>query len=209
MNSSVDLMFGFGGTFRHLDGNTNMTERVRNDLEINKASYNIGFNFNKRLNNRLHFKTGLRYLNLGYKTEKQRLVLPDQNVVEIVFSYDYQFIELPLNLRFEFNQDEIVQTYLETGFNPMFYFSNRFVRFQEDAEKIYSSIPTSEKFNKLHLLYYLGLGTNLMVSDETAIFLQMNIKYNLRNLKDTDDFKEHLYAFGLEVGIRRALSVEE
>jgi len=78
-----------------------MTEQVRNELEESKGNLHVGFNYNRLVSKRLHFKTGARYLSMGYKTKDQILALPGLSDIIVSFTYDYQFIEIPLNLRYD------------------------------------------------------------------------------------------------------------
>lgn len=203
MNSSIDILIGGGGTYRQLKGESNNVD-IRDDLEVSKFNVNLGFNYNRKIRNRVHFKTGLRYLSLGYKTRDQFLDFQGLPATPIQFTYDYQFVEVPLNLRIVSSEVDNVNRFFEIGLAPMFLFGSRKVEFQNGVENISTRQPL-ENFNLIHYALNAAAGMNCYISGETAVFIQFQFRYDFTNLVNIADLKENLYSYGVEVGIRRGL----
>lgn len=208
VNATVDILAGYNSTYRLIDGNGSMTEQTRNDLELRKGTTHLGFNFNKRLSDKVYFKTGARYLTLGYKTKETELVFgDDMTTTNIYFTYDYQFIEVPLNVRFELFKDKTIVPYFELGVSTMYLFGNVQVLYENGMADTRTRRPIGAEFNKLHLAMNVNGGFNYFLSGGgTCLYLQGLIRYDFTNLVDSDNFKEFLYGYGLEVGVRRVIS---
>ena len=209
LNASIDIVGGISSTFRTIDGGGNNTEVVRNDLELNKSNLHVGFNFNLLVTNKVHFKTGIRYLSLGYKTRNQSLDFPGMPSINIFFTYDYQFIEVPLVLRYELVEQKTFSPFFELGLTPMYLFGNKQVQYQGDDIRVTMRRPISSEFNALHLALNGNVGMNYFLpGGGTGIFIQGLFRYDLTNLTDSDNFKEFLYGYGLEIGVRRSVASE-
>lgn len=206
MKSSIDILGGFSSTFRNIDGNGSNTEIVRNDTEIKKGNFHLGFNYNQLLTKKLYLKTGIRYLSLGYQTKPRTLTFADMTTSDIYFTYDYLFIEVPINLRYEFLDQKTMVPFIELGFSPMYFFSNKQVTFQDGEDRVSMRRPITTDFNKLIFAFNANIGVNYFLSDGTCLYLQGLLRYNLTNLVTDVDFKELLYGIGVELGVRRALS---
>ena len=209
MGSSIDILGGFSSTFRSIDGNGSNTELVRNDTELNKGNIHVGFNYNKRIGEKMHFKTGVRYMSMGYKTKERTLTFGDMmTTTNLYFTYDYQFIEVPLNIRYELGGQKKIVPYVELGVSPMYLFGNVQVLYQDGEQDTRTRNPSAD-FNKLHVALNANVGINYVLSGGgTALFLQGIFRYDLINLVDSENFKEFLYGYGLEIGARRSISLE-
>ena len=205
LNSSMDILAGLNLSYRSIDDNGSSVENRRNDLEISKLNYHIGFNYNRFLTSRLYIKSGLRLASMGYKTKQIELVFPIGGQTNVQFIYDYLFLEIPLNLRFEFVENKTVVPFLEAGVSPSFYATNRAAQIQDGEERVYERIPLTADFRSFHLSANVAAGINYFTSSETSLFLQLNYKRHLTNLID-EDFKEKLFSYGIEIGLRRSLS---
>ncbi len=204
LDSSIDILVGGGGTYRQLRGESNNVD-IRDDLEEGKGNFFIGFNYNKKIKNRVHFKTGARYINLGYQTRDQFLDFPGFPSTVIQFTYDYQFIEVPLSLRIVSSEIQDVNRFFEFGVAPMYLFGSKKVEIQDGVDNISTRQPL-DGFNTLHLALHVGVGLEAYVSDETAIFVQFQFRYDFTNLVQSENLTENLYSYGIEVGVRRSLS---
>jgi len=203
---STDIVAGVGSSFRIIDGDGSMTELRRNELEVAKINGHIGFNYNYKIGKSMFLKTGVRFLSLGYKTIAQELVFPNRPSQFITFSYDYFFIELPINVRYEFKTEKKLVPFFELGVAPMFLYSNRKVESREGQEDVSTKERLGVEFNKTHLALNANMGLIYsFVELETQLFLQGGFRYDFTSLVDQDGFSESLYAYGVELGVRRKI----
>lgn len=206
IKSSVDVLGGINVSFRIIDDNGSAVEMVRNETETPKSNYHLGFNFNLRIASKLNLKTGLRLASLGYKTQERVLTFSTGEMTRIQFFYDYLFLEIPVTLRYEFSNDNTLKPFVEMGISPTYYATNRVVKIQdEEEETTYERNPSNTGFKTFHLTGNVAVGLNYYLSEETCLFFQFNYKHHLTNLVNTD-FKEHLWSYGGELGIRRSIS---
>ena len=81
LNSSLDLIGGIEYGYRNLSSSSvPVVVSVRDDIEIGKINFRIGFNYNKRLSEKIFFKTGLRFAISGYKNRENELRFGDQQI---------------------------------------------------------------------------------------------------------------------------------
>jgi len=203
--STADIHIGLNQSYRFIDDGGSETENVRNDLEIPKLNFHIGVNFNRLITSQLYVKSGLRFVSMGYKTEKRDLIFPTGDFTTIQFVYNYLFLEIPLGLRYEFVENTVFIPYIEAGFAPTIYATNTVARVQDGDERIYERIPSMRDFSTFHLSANVAAGVNYNTSTETTLFFQLNYKRHLTNLIE-GDFKERLTAYGIEFGLRRSIS---
>lgn len=208
LTSSVDILVGLDQSYRSINDGGSATELARNDFEIPKLNYHIGLNYNKLIVSKLNFKTGLRFVSMGYKTEKRDLLFPTGEVSSIQFVYDYLFLEIPLGIRYQFVDETVFSPYLELGFSPTIYLTNRAAQIQDGEERIYERIPLMKDFNTFQLSANVAAGVNYSHSAETDFFLQFNYRSHLSNLV-TGDLMEKLNAYGIELGLRRSMAREK
>lgn len=208
ISSSVDILAGLNQSYRVLDDGGSSTELVRNDSEIPKLNFHVGVNFNKLIVSKLHFKSGIRFLSLGYKTRKRDLVFPTGEFTTIQFVYDYLFLEMPLALRYEFVEEAVFVPFVEAGFSPSLYLTNRAAQIQDGFDRVYERVPLMSDFNTFHLSANVAAGVNYNTSSETTLFFQLNYKRHISNLIK-GDFKERLTAYGIEFGLRRSISKDK
>ena len=214
INSSIDLLAGFNLTYRNLDGGGNSVgnavKMTRDESEIRKSNIHIGFNYNKKIDSKRHFKTGLRYLSLGYQSKPITLTFADMSTTEIYFTYDYQFIEVPLQIRFDFADQKTLVPFAEIGLGTTYLLGNVQVLYQDGEEDTRTRNPTGITFNKLLFALNASAGLNYHLPDPgTVIYVQALMRYNVRSLYENNTLRELLFGYGVEVGVRRALSFDE
>jgi len=219
-NSTLDLVAGLEYSYRGLS--TSSKDEIvigimekRNDKETGKLNWRAGFNYNRRLSNRFHLKTGIRLASVGYKGEKKTglryasefvtpdLWVPDPSLPhEVQFIYDYWFVEIPLVGRYELTNKKIAP-FLELGIAPSAYVTTRTktvtdlgtdVNFQDGVEAF--------NFNRFHLVGIFSVGVNFSVSEKVQLFGQPTLRYHLTQLADAA-IEEHLFNYGIEIGARR------
>lgn len=207
-SSSVDLLAGLNQSYRIYENEFTASEMTRNESEIPKFNYHIGVNYNKQISSLLHFKTGLRFVSMGYKTTQRELTFADGSPSTIQFIYDYLFFEIPINLRLEFPKERSIVPYFEAGLAPNFYVSNRAVQVQDGERRVYERMPSATDFRIFHLSANVAVGLNYYSNSDTCIFLQAHYKRHISNLVDTGGF-EYQFAYGVEFGVRRSLETNE
>lgn len=212
--SSIDFVFSVEHTNRVLYGYVETPENSffgsRND-EKGKMSSRIGFNYNLRIRPNIYFKTGLRYAKVGYHSDAQSIRIGTLTIattgnggtigafesVRLGNTINYKFIEVPLVLRYEF-QATAFSPFLEVGLSPHFYLdtgSSRMIKI-DDFEYV--------NFNTLQIVGSLSFGVRYQFSERLQVFGQPIFRYHVTDLSD-DPEEEHLYGFGVELGIRANL----
>ena len=219
-NASIDLVAGLEYSYRSLS--TSSKDEIvagilegRNDKESGKLNWRAGFNYNRRLSNRFHLKSGLRLASVGYNGEKRTglryasefvtpdLWVPDPSLPhEVQFIYDYWFIEIPIAGRFEFTNRKIAP-FLELGIAPSVYVTTR--------TKIVTDLGTDVNFDngvdafdfhQFHLVGFVSFGVNFSINERMQLFGQPTFRYHLTKLVDAA-IEEHLFNYGIEIGVRR------
>ncbi len=204
LSSSIDVLAGFNQSFRVYTNDFTPSEMARNESEIPKFNYHLGVNYNKQLASLLHFKTGVRFVSMGYKTMENDLVFGDGGATTIQFLYDYLFLEIPINLRFEFVEEKKLTPYIEAGLSPNVYLTNRAIQIQNGERRIYERMPSAVDFEKFHLSVNVAAGINYYSDTETALFFQVHYNRHLTNLVNNGGV-EYQLAYGLEIGVRRSI----
>lgn len=219
-NSSIDLIAGLEYSYRSLS--TSSKEEIvvgmlenRNDKESGKLNWRVGFNYNRRLSNKFHLKTGIRLASVGYEGEKKtglryasefvtpELWVPDPSLPhEVQFIYDYWFAEIPIIGRFEF-ADRKVAPFLEFGIAPSVYVTTRTKTVTDLGTDVsFDDGVDAFNFNRFHLVGIFSVGVNFTVSEKMQLFGQPTFRYHLTQLADAA-IEEHLFNYGLEIGVRR------
>jgi hypothetical protein len=221
-NSSIDLVAGLEHSYRSLSTSSTKTNVVytlesRNARELAKLNWRAGFNYNRRLSNRFHLKTGIRLASVGHKDKKQTglryasefvapgVWVPDPSLPhEVQFISDYWFIEIPLAGRFEFS-DKKIAPFLELSVAPSVYITTR----NKTITDLWTSVDfydqaDSYDFNRFHLVGIFSVGVNFTVSEKIQLFGQPTFRYHLTQLADAP-IEEHLFNYGIEIGLRRKI----
>jgi len=221
-NSSIDLVAGLEYSYRSLStSNTNQnvvyTLESRNIRELAKPNWRAGFNYNRRQSNKFHLKTGIRLASVGHKDKKQTglryahefvapgVWVPDPSLPhEVQFIRDYWFIEIPLVGRFEFS-DRKIAPFLELGVAPSVYITTRGQTVTDLGTSVdfYDQVDAYD-FNRFHLVGIFSVGVNFTVSEKIQLFGQPTFRYHLTQLLDVP-IEEHLFNYGIEIGVRRKL----
>lgn len=216
-NTSIDLVGGIDISYRTLSQNGNdfaNTEIIdgRNDEEDSDVAFRFGFNYNKRLTQKVIFKTGIRYMSEGYTRYKSfdGTSWPSGDPVNNGFSefkYNYRFIEIPLMARIELNQNKL-SPYIEFGFSPSVYINTRQVNDNSLTGKstdTYRDPNTSSEMNKLQFVGVVAFGANYQLNESIQLFGQPTFRYHFTKLAATP-VREHLFNYGIEFGARKFLN---
>jgi hypothetical protein len=214
--SSVDFLAGLDYSYRHLRHSSDEPHLIyiinqRNSFEVSNYGWRAGFNYNKRIDEKYHLKTGLRFASVGYKTLKRDLLLtvepeePDPHMPkERQFFYNYWFIEIPIAVRMELNEKKL-SPFFEIGFSPSIYIISRKKTKTDIETEIHFQNESSLGLRKLHLVGFVSVGANYAISANIQLFAQPAFRYHLTSLFDAP-IKGHLYSFGIEAGARRLFS---
>lgn len=220
--SSLDIVGGADYAYRTLSSSidTSFILDGRNAQEKGRIKARFGFNYNRKIKDRLFFKTGLRFASVGYLvTDVKGLIFgSDLDILEgsngsstsmiedrsLKLIEDNYFIEVPLALRYEFPKNK-VSFFIEAGLSPNIYLATR-VKQILDGE-VTTAIVDSAIFNysRMHIVGSLSLGLNFNLNDNWQLFAQPIGRYHFTNLISAAEVQENLYTLGLELGVRRFL----
>ena len=180
-------------------------------------NWRLGFNYNRRLSSRIFLKTGARLASVGYKGEKKTGLRwgtehdgnggwagPDPSLPhEIQLIDDYWFIEVPIAGRFEFGGKRL-RPFIEAGGAPSVYLATRTKTVTDIGTDASFESGKALGFNQWHLVGYLSFGANYDIGERLQLFGQPVFRRHFTKLADAP-IAEHLYNFGMELGVRRKL----
>ena len=218
VKSSVDLVGGVEYSYRYLN-NTSDDPIIQiifdsRDGETGKMNFRGGFNYNRRLSKHLWIRSGVRLASIGYKFEKTELRWPseyDPNTGEytpdptlpheLQAINDYWFLEIPVMGRFEMGEGKW-RPFVELGMSPNIYLTTRAKEVTDLSTKVSYLNNTMDNFNRLHFSGNLSIGMQYQATERLAVFLQPVFRYHFTPLYDAP-IKEHLYNYGIEIGLRK------
>lgn len=219
INLSVDLVTGIEYSYRSL-----RTSRVDpivisildgRNVETGKSNWRFGLNYNKRISAKFFLKTGLRLASIGYKGEKKIGLrwgseitsmgwIPDPSLAhEIQLIHDYLFIELPIVGRYEFKGKKL-SPFIELGVAPSYYLTTRTKKITDIGNESTFQKSPAPHFNSLQVVGLFSMGINYNLNENIQLFGQPIIRYHFSKLIEAP-IEEHLYNFGIELGLRKKL----
>lgn len=209
--TSLDFILGVQSSYRALRLSTEAenTESIslRNLLNIERSdraqreSYStaltVGVNYNFKLRT-FFLKTGFRFTQVGYKAPFLASVILT-SVAQVIGFPDwkyYWFAEIPFVFRYEFSTSKITP-FIEFGSAYYFYL----------ATSIDDSIEVKKVsgINRINLSVNCSVGMNYQLSKRLQLFFQPTFQLFVLPLRD-QLIHEHIYRFGVEIGIRKSLS---
>ena len=221
ISQSIDIVSGIEYSYRNLT--TSSEDEIvtkilesRDNEESGKFNWRIGFNYNRRLTNKLFLRTGLRLASVGYKGEKRTGLrwgseydgmggwVPDPNLPhEIQLIYDYWFAEIPIAGRFELNEKKLAQ-FFELGISPSIYLTTRTKSATDIGTDAEFQNDAIHDFNKVHIVGFVSFGLNYSINEKYQFFGQPILRYHFTKLADRP-IAEYLFNYGIEIGIRRKI----
>ena len=220
INQSIDFVSGIDYSYRNLS--TSSDEEVfakiiddRDEKEVGKLNWRIGFNYNLRITNNLFIKSGLRLSSVGHKGEKETGIkwasefngmewTPDPNLPhEIQLIYDYWFTEIPIAGRFEINKKKL-SPFIEMGVSPAIYMTTRIKEITDLDTNAEFSNKNDNIFNKIQVVGFLSFGMNYSINENYQIFGQPAFRYHFTKLAE-GPINENLFNYGIEIGIRKKI----
>ena len=209
--SQKDMSIDVLGSFDY----TNLTaiSGLSPDDQQGVFTYRAGFNFNFRIYDKILFKTGLRYAQIGDQTLQDDLrwpseigpngFEPDPSLPRFIRSTTiHRFIEVPLFLRYEINQNKL-SPYVEFGVSPHLYTDTR-VGSETNLTSSSMTVDYSQNIfdlKKMQFAAILGLGMNYSVADVSQVFVQPTFRYHMTEISNNPN-SNRLFSFGLELGYR-------
>ena len=119
-------------------------------------------------------------------------------------SRDYWFIEIPVAARFEFSNKKF-SPFIELGVSPSVYLTTRTKTVTDIGTDVTYQKGGTADYNNMHLVGFTSFGVNYSLNDKFQLFGQGIYRYHFTKLVDAP-ISEHLYNYGLEVGVRRRLN---
>jgi len=220
INQSIDFVSGLDYSFRQLSNSSEdpiieLVKKNRDELEIGKLNWRIGFNYNNKLSSKIFLRTGIRLASVGYKTKKIGLRFGSQHdgmggftpsndpslTSEIRLVTDYWFIEMPVAGRYEISQKKIAP-FIEFGISPSIYLTTK--------NKSKTNLSSNSEFDKediiknFHVVGFISFGINYSLNEKFQFFGQPVFRYHFKELADTP-ISERLFNCGIEIGVRRKI----
>ncbi len=221
MNQSIDFVSGIELSYRQLTTRSNdqivgAILESREQEEVMKLNWRIGFNFNRRLTSNLVLRTGLRLASVGYKGEKRTGLkwpsehdgnggwVADPNLPrESQLIYDYWFVEMPIVGRFEMTKKKL-SPFIELGILPSYYMITRTTQKTDIGTDSQFENGDVHNFNRVHFVGFLSFGMNYSLNDNLQFFGQPAFRYHFTKLADAP-IAEYLFNCGIEFGIRNRI----
>lgn len=176
---SIDPIFSMEQSYRTLQSENFLILQTRNlkDKKINGIRYGLNFNLylGELYEENVALKTGIRYLNTGYKSDIDSL------------SMIHKFLEIPLTLRFYYGSKK-VRPFLEIGIGFLMNFDFNIDDFRNDR--------------LLHHSAFAAFGLDYNYSLDLAFFFQPIFRYHFTQTFSELEVEEHLFNFGIETGCR-------
>jgi len=221
INQSIDFVNGIEYSYRNLatssqDEIMRVIVESRDQTETGKLNWQIGFNYNQRLTNRIFLRTGLRLASVGYKGEKNTdLRWPSEHdgnggwvadptlPRESQLIYDYWFVEMPIVGRFEMTKKKL-SPFIELGILPSYYMTTRTTQKTDIGTDSQFENGDVHNFNRVHFVGFLSFGMNYSLNDNLQFFGQPAFRYHFTKLADAP-IAEYLFNCGIEFGIRNRI----
>lgn len=223
INSSIDIIAGIEYSNRALSTATSdvvntLIMEDRNDEESGKLNWRFGFNYNRKVGDKIFLKTGLRLASVGYNGQKNDdLRWPSQHdgnggfdpsapnaFSDVQFVFDYWFVEVPIVGRYHLN-DKKLSTFFEIGVAPSVYLTTRTKTITDTFESASFRRNNLEQFKNIQFVGLISAGMNYNLNEGIQIFGQPIIRYHLTNMADSP-IKEYLFNYGVELGVRKKLN---
>jgi hypothetical protein len=192
----------------------------RNDGTEHGPNYRVGLHYNQRLSTNWYLRTGIRFANLGYRkttpgiwdscTEKDKAGIlcgffgfgEFPRYDELI--YQYQFIEVPLLLRFQWTHNQW-GFFVEAGGAIQYQARLRNILIRNDSESLVIR-PSYGFIQDFPWLLQSGLGVVYQTEGRLHFFLQTNFFYQVSGLYKDTPRQHYLWQLGGELGVRYTLN---
>ena len=186
INSSIDFLFGIEYSNRNL--NTSSDDGIilfileSRDGGSGKINGRFGFNYNRKITNKIFFKTGIRLASVGYKLEKRTDLVwaseigPNLEVVfdpslphEIQIIDDFWFLEVPVVVRYELSHKKLTP-FFEVGVSPSIYLTTRTKTVTDIDKNAEFDNSNLNEISRVQLVGSLSMGLNYSLNDNIQFF---------------------------------------
>ncbi len=218
--AAVDLIFGVDYTNRTNTENSGFefTDDNGNSLPTNSKivgnpNVRFGMNFNHEVGKKIWLKTGVRYTRLGYSLVQDANQFSIFEDVEIKEKVNLSFIEIPLLLRYEFDNKKW-SPFVEIGVASNYYIRSKLTStFKSSSPTRNDKYTRTNKVESVHQWQFSGivsLGYQYQLNDRFRLMIQPVFRYFLTENFDDEKIQippsfftdYHNYSLGLEVGCR-------
>lgn len=218
--SKLELIGSLDYSYRTF-GNSGIVQSVRSSSEIPKLNFHSGINYHQQLKEKLWLKIGLGFSKMGYKTKNTELIGGinpqggfDPSIptgISMQFKYNFQFLEIPIALRYEFSQKRF-KPFIEIGVSTKYYLQSENISFQ-NGEQVEFTKTREDIITQIQYAPTLSLGFSYEINDKWELVMQPNFNYHLSNIyRETANLslssglvKEHQFSGGLAIGVRMKL----
>ncbi|MEO0339167.1 MAG: hypothetical protein AAF242_08120 [Bacteroidota bacterium] len=217
---SIDLVAGIGKSFRFLSTMSDEPHLLniiefREEREQASINWQLGFNYNHRLNQHVIFKVGIRLASLGHKDESRNElrwgtdhdgsggVVPSPEIVDVELRVAYWFVEVPIVGRWEIGNKKLIP-FVEFGALPSIFTTFRSTSIIDGESNTDYGKRENGNFNLLHLAGFASVGLNYQFQEKMQFFVQPNVRYHFTNISGSP-IKDKLYSYGLELGLRKEI----
>lgn len=218
VQSSIDFYIESSQSFRTLGGEYSPESQTiidrRNDSEGSLTNFGFGIHYSQKIGNNFLLRTGIDYLRFGYQVETfnfdwaiargsipEELINGSETPNVINFRDLYQYVSIPLNLRYQFGKSRL-KPFIEFG--PSFGFLSA-VRNRVIVDRISSaSIDSNESYRQFNIFFQLQVGISYQLNEQLQIFTNIGTRRGLLSTTD-GPISTRLYSSMLALGARRLI----
>lgn len=186
------------------DASNDFIKTVRDESESSGFRYQGGITLDLKLSERLGLQSGLVYADRVFKTNSIVFNWEDNSepsITEAFFTQQYQYIEIPFQLKHDFLSTEKMNYFCAAGFTGAFLIShkqNHHVRVNNNWERSSSELLNERTFM---LMADLALGMEYKFKSLVKMRSSINLQQGIRPTNPDYPTKEYLNAAGLRLGI--------
>ena len=211
---SIDFVAGTNYSYRiesYNNNSDNLIKRIlgKNSSDDPKFNYIVGLNVNYAMNDKLDFKTGIRYTEIGYYETANFIgcgiapIAPTSGSIKSAIINKY--IEIPLSFRVNKIQTIGLATYFEFGIAPSYFIEHS--RYTKSDMGKHEYTP-DHSYAKLHVPFVASIGTEYTFNKH-SVFGQLVSKSGIAPNETDSNSRERFFEIGIEVGFRYQFSKED
>jgi len=197
------------GGLDHLAGNIRSPEK-------GKLNSHFAINYNHKLKEKIWLRVGLGFTSMGYKDQLfSNLRFGSQHdgmgnfdptlpgeYDDFQLKYNYQFLEIPIALRYEFSQKKL-KPFAEVGISSLYYLQTTITNFK-NRDPLTTEKVREEGTKEIQYAPILSFGFSYNFNEKWELIVQPNFRYHLTKIVKVPT-KWHLWSGGLAVGMRMKL----
>lgn len=176
----------------------------RNELEIAGLGYQTGLHVDYRLNTKLELQAGVVYSMRMFRNQTETLVWPagsESNVTEAFISQQYEFLKIPLSLRYNFTTGNKLNYYAAAGLSLSFMLSHQ-QRNHINTGGSWSFTSNEQLLANPNMIFaQLEGGVDYAFNSSFKLRAGLSFQHSLSATNPTLSTKEYLYNGGLRLGL--------